>query len=247
MPGYRPPGVTCVIANTLPPVDEGTLARTASPAPSGVGTASKQSLSEYDISFIETTAGKRMSLQELHHSLALHRQQKIAAERQFGPGSWAAQFEQATVDRLNALIEEKQSPFGKASEEVRALTAELKNTGSEDAEQRLTKALEGLFGIERQRQLLGQSDENSNIMPLVVDALNAATDRRNAVLEKLIEKAKQSPGSVSDERLRKAMIDVETVERQRQVLGVSVTEFDGAESAALLEEAAKLRRNDKAR
>jgi len=241
-----------VVGNDLPPIDGGTGALTTSPAPIPVGTASKQSLSEHDLSLIQTTAGRaiggaRMPLPQLRHSLALHLERLEDAERQFGPGSWAAQFEQATVDQLNALIEEAQSPFGKAVEDVRVLTAELKNSGSEETEQRLTKALEKMLGIERQRQLLGQSDDTSNPMPLLVDALNAAADRRNGVLEKLIDKAKRSPTSVSDDQLQKAMTDVLGVQRQRQLLGASVTEFDGAESMALVEEASKLRRNDKAR
>jgi hypothetical protein len=241
-----------VIGNDLPPIDAGTGALTSSPAPIPVGTTSKHSLSEYDISFIQSTAGRtisgaRMPLPQLRHSLALHLQELEAAERQFGPGSGAAQFQQATVDQLKALIEEAQSPFGKASEDVRDLTAELKNSGSEETEQRLTKAIEKLLGIERQRQLLGQSDDNSNPMPLLVDALNAAAERRNGVLEKLIEKAKRSPTSVSDDQLQKAMTDVLGVERQRQLLGASVTEFDGAEAMALVEEASKLRQNNQAR
>jgi hypothetical protein len=241
-----------VIANTLPPVDEGTVALTASPTPGPVGATSKQYLSEHDLSFIQTTAGRaiggaRMPLRELQNSRALHLRRREAAERQFGPGSWAAQFEQATVDCLGSLIEEAQSPYGRATEQVRVLTAELKNSGSEEAEQRLTKALEELFGIERQRQLLGLSDESSNPMPLVVDALNTAAERRNAVLKRLIEKAKRSPTSVSDAQLRKAMTDVLGVERQRQLLGVSITEFDGAEGMALVNEAAKLGGNDKTR
>jgi hypothetical protein len=250
VPGYRQPGVTCVIANTLPPIDGGTGALTASPTPSTVGAPSKQQLSEHDLSFIQTTAGRTIGgasipLQALQHSRAVHLQQQEAAERQFGPGSWAAQFEQATVDCLDALIEEAQSPYGKATEEVRVLTEALKNSGSEEAEHQLTKALEVLFGIERQRQLLGVSDESSNPMPLVADALNAAAERRNKVLKSLIEKATRSPASVSDDKLRKAMTDVLGVERQRQLLGVSVTEFDGAESMALVNEAAKLRGIDK--
>jgi hypothetical protein len=107
-------------------------------------------------------------------------------------------------------------------------------------EDRLKTALEVLLGMERQRQLMGESDDNSETMPLLADALNASADRRNTVLKNLIEKATRARASVTEEQLRTAITDVLSVERQRQLLGVS-TDSDAAASMALVNEATKLR------
>jgi hypothetical protein len=141
---------------------------------------------------------------------------------------------------MSALIEEAQSPFGNATEQVRLLTEELRKSGSVATEDRLKTALEVLLGMERQRQLMGESDDNSETMPLLADALNASADRRNTVLKNLIEKATRARASVTEEQLRTAITDVLSVERQRQLLGVS-TDSDAADSMALVNEATKLR------
>jgi len=244
MAGYQLPGVAGAVTNASP-IDEGTLARTTSPSPGTVGAASTQSLSDHDLSFIQTTAGRtiggaRKPLGELQHLREVHLQRQAAAARESGPGSWAARFEQATVDCMSALIEEAQSPFGNATEQVRLLTEELRKSGSVATEDRLKTALEVLLGMERQRQLMGESDDNSETMPLLADALNASADRRNTVLKNLIEKATRARASVTEEQLRTAITDVLSVERQRQLLGVS-TDSDAAASMALVNEATKLR------
>ena len=115
-----------------------------------------------------------------------------------------------------------------------------RKSGSVATEDRLKTALEVLLGMERQRQLMGESDDNSETMPLLADALNASADRRNTVLKNLIVKATRARASVTEEQLRTAITDVLSVERQRQLLGVS-TDSDAAASMALVNEATKLR------
>jgi hypothetical protein len=218
MAGQRQPGVTGVVANASP-IDDGTLARTSSSSPGTVGAASKQDLSGDDLEFIRTTAGRGMTLQKLQHSRELHIQEREAAERQAGPGSWRALFEQATVDHLSKLIDEAQSPRGRAAKQVRLLTQELRKSGRVDSEERLSAAIGTLLSLERERD----SNDSSESMALLADALNAAAERRSAVLKNLIQKVERGT-SVSDEELRGAMSDVLSVERQRQLLGVSETD-----------------------
>ena len=242
MAGFREPGVAGV-ANSAASIDQGTLARTTSPPPGIVGNAPTQDLSEHDLDLIRTTAGRtiggsRMPLDAVRHSRELHVLRQAAAAREFGPYSWAALFEQATIDCLNALIAEAESPSGKAADRVRTLTEQLKESGSVAVEEELTKALTVLFQFERQRQLMGEEGD-SETMPLAVAALNAAGDRRKNVLSNLIDQAKRDRASVTDEQLQKAITDVLSVERERQLLGVEDGE-SGADSMLLVNEAAKL-------
>jgi hypothetical protein len=226
------------------PIDSGTLALTTSPSPGTVGTPSTHQLSDDDLAFVRTTAGRtiggsRMALQDLQRLREVHAVRQAAAARESGPDSWAARFEQATVDRFDLLIEEARSPFGSATEQVRALTQEVRTSGSAGAEDRLRKAIEVLLGMERQRQLLGVSDDSSETNTLLGDALNASAARRNGVLQSLIDRARRDRRSVTDEELQKAMVAVVTVERQRQLMGVS--QPGDNEAMELVNEAASLR------
>jgi hypothetical protein len=229
---------------TAPPIDAGTLAQTTSPRPGTIGIGSTRQLSDHELTFIRNTVGRaiggsRLPVEKLQFMRELSVDERAQAARQFGPESGAVLFLQATVDRLDELIEEARSPFGSATEQVRSLIQEVRTSGSASAEQRLRKALEVLLGMERQRQLLGMSDDSSDTNKLLGDALNAAADRRNGVLQSLIEKAKRDRRSVTDEQLRSAMVEVLDVERQRQVLGIS--QPGDNEAMELVNEAATLR------
>jgi hypothetical protein len=245
MAGHRPPGFTCVVA-TAAPIDGGTLALTNSPNPAPVGAQQAQRLSDNDLSFIQTTAGRtiggaRMRLEALRASRERHIREYEAAAREFGPQSRAALFEQAAVDCINALITDAESPLGRATSKVRDLLQELRDSGTQASEQRLSAAIGELLGIERQLQLLGQDDEGSETSGLMVEALQASAERRNTVLKRQIDQAKRSPDSVTDDQLRSAITDVLEVERQRQLMGGSETDAEWAERMALVNEAARLR------
>ncbi len=309
MPAFRLPGVLCALTNALP-MDAGTLARVATPSPSPAGAANKHSLSDYDLELIRSTAGKKIDgspkpLGELQYLRGIHVQRKADGVREFGPQSWAALFEQATVDQISELIEVAQSPEGNAIEQLRQVIAEAqkpgsavtddqmskavaevlgnerqrqllgggegdsseamalvyeamgvhatrKNTalkqllgrarlpGSPVSDEQITKAVQDVLGSERQLQLLGAGEGESEAMGLVVEALGVAVDRKQTALKSLIEKAKSPSSAVSDEQLRKAVADVLSVERQCQLLGASESGTGSSSSMALVAEAAKI-------
>jgi hypothetical protein len=215
-----------------------------------IGTAARHALSEQDLELVRTYAGRTLGLgqkplAELQYLRGVHADRQAAAARAYGPDSWTALFEQAAVDILDTMIAQAQSPEGRAADRVRKLTEELRKTGSVATEQKLTEAMSELLTIERQRQLTGAAGDSSEAMALVVDALNAAGERRNGVLKELVDKGKRDPSSVSDEQLRTAVTDALSVDRQKQMMGVA--DGEGGSAMPLVVDALNVsatRRND---
>jgi hypothetical protein len=118
------------------------------------------------------------------------------------------------VDALNA-----------AGERRNGVLKELVDKGKRDpssvSDEQLRAAVTDALSVDRQKQMMGVADgEGGSAMPLVVDALNVSATRRNDHLNKLLDKAKRNPGSVSDEEIRKARVEALSTDRQRQLLGV---------------------------
>jgi hypothetical protein len=247
MPGLKLPGVLCVVTKALP-VDAGTLAVTASSPPGTVGAAADQHLSDYDLDFIRSTAGRNIDgsvkpLPELQHFREGHIRRQAEATRLFGAQSYSALFEQATVERLSALIEAAQSPPGRLAEKLDALIEQAQQPGSAVTDEQLSQAVAAVLGAERQRQLLGVSDPNSggsDSMALVVKASNVFADRKNAALKGLIERAKLPGSPVRDEQLTQAVAAVLGAERQRQLLGIADADSGGSDGMALVVEASNV-------
>lgn len=231
MPGYRLPGVLCALTNALP-MDSGTLARVATPSPSPAGAANKHSLSDYDLELIRSTAGKKIDgtpkpLPELQYLRGIHAQRKADGVREFGPQSWAALFEQATVDQITELIELAQSPEGVANDELRKVIEEAKKPGSAVTDEQMSQAVAVVLGHERQRQLLGGGEgDSSEAMALVNEAMGVHAARKNTALKQLLGRARLPGSPVSDEQITKAVQDVLGSERQLQLLGAGEGESE---------------------
>ena len=92
----------------------------------------------------------------------------------------------------------------------------LKNKGSN---QEIQEALAGILGNERQKQLLGITDdkEDSSTAALMTEALETFHQRSKVALEGVLRAARQ--GGATREQIGKAIADVLGVERQRQLWG----------------------------
>ena len=231
MAAYRQPGVLSGLTNAAPR-ESGTLVRAATSTPTPVGVASKQKLSDNDLELIRSTAGRNIDgsskpLPDLLYLRGIHLQRKAAGIRDYGPQSWAALFEQATVDQLSELIEVAQSPYGKAAAQLQALVEEMRRPGSAVTDKNLSDAIGTVLGEERRRQLLGSAagdSGGSEAMALVVEAMSLSAERKNAALKQLLDRAELPGSPVSDEQITTAVQEVLGHERQRQLLGGSEAE-----------------------
>lgn len=214
---YRIPGPLCVMGAM--PVDTGTLGRSSSPPPGPVAT-------DMDTDFVEKVVGRKIDgtplpLVTLRRMYDQHVQLHDEAASLFGVQSAAARFEQATVERLGELIAEAQSPRGRAAEKVTALL-DKEGTDKAATDDEYRAAIAELLSAERQMELKGSPD-NSGLaaMSLLVKVSKVVSDRKAAQLQKLIEDARRPGNKVTEEDLSKAVTNVLSIERQKQLLGAA--------------------------
>ena len=214
---YRIPGPLCVMGAM--PVDTGTLPRASTPPPGPVAT-------DMDTDFVEKVVGRKIDgtplpLVTLRRMYDQHVQLHEEAASLFGVKSAAARFEQATVERLGELIAEAESPRGRAAEKVTTL---LDKEGTEKAatDDEYRAAIAELLSAERQMELKGSPD-NSGLaaMSLLVKVCKVVSDRKAAQLQKLIDDARRPGNKVTEEDLSKAVTNVLSIERQKQLLGAA--------------------------
>jgi len=226
--GFRLPGFLCVVTNAMP-IDAGTLPRTAFPHPGPVGGEDENHLSAYELA-LARKAGRRLdgSVRPLRELLALrddHLREIAKQTRELGTKRWhgGVAFLQAANDALDELIKEARSPAGRAAEALESLIEKYEENGSPITDEQLSKAFEEPLARERQAQLAGTSDGSggSKVMALLVRGLDAAAERNNAALEKLLVKAELPGSPVTDGQLREAFQKVLGIERQRQLLGAT--------------------------
>ena len=89
------------------------------------------------------------------------------------------------------------------------------------------EAIAAVMGIERQRQLLGMSDDEDGdkktqkVNQAVTEVIHLASERRIKSLKALIEQETKSMGSVSDQKFKQLLTGVMGDEREKQLLGIS--------------------------
>lgn len=225
------------------PNDAGTNSLTRFPPPGSVDAAAKNNLSDQERDSIEENYRRileeyRNPLEELQHLRDNHIRLKQEVLRERGPHSWGAAWEQATIDVLSALIEEAQSPMGRASEEVRKLLDAAEKKGSRVPDKDIADAVSKLLKIEQGRQLSGIASSdgtaNSGAMELVSRAIDVGCKRKNEALEDLMEKAKRPGGVVRDDQIANAVREAIGAERQRQLMGGSSDDSLGTDFSSLL-------------
>ena len=229
---YRFPGPVCLTLNVLPSdAMTRTLMNMPSPGPVGTG-GGQRGLSEYDNQFIRDLAGQGLSLDALRLSHARHVHEHAQAVCENGRHSWAAQWQWATLERLEELIANAESPRGKASKKLkRLLEGPAKPID-------LKEAVAEVLTAERALQLRGLSaDDGGESMRLVGEAVMAVLKNKKNALAQAIEKAKRPGSKVSGADMSKAAGEVLGAERNKQLLGLSDDDASGPSSMELVCEA----------
>ena len=140
----------------------------------------------------------------------------------------------------NAMLGEVLGIVGERRKKaVKDLLEDAKKPGSKVTEEELSKAVAGLLGIERQAQLVGASEDGSETMELLAQAIAVSEERRKAALQSLIAQTKQPGNSVTREQIQKAVGEMLATERQRQLLGAGGPD-DDKEISDLLEQAVEI-------
>lgn len=99
-----------------------------------------------------------------------------------------------------------------------------RNSKEKDIQEKIVN----LIGIMRQDQLMGKDDPSAEeANQAICQAVDRATDERTDALENLLEREKNSSGSVSEEDFRKVLINVMGVDRQRELMGMNEDEDGG--------------------
>jgi hypothetical protein len=229
MSGFRIPGPLCSITNALP-VDEGTRAVAAMPAPGAVG-RNRPGLDPNDpevrqhLALIESLKEGNYTLRSLRAMRSAHASVLIDAVFEFGEQSKAAQLQRLTLKTLDGLIATTsyiENLPSRTQSDVAALgdlldRAERGGPGSpKDAE--IRAGVRKVLVDERQGQLLGVG-ENTKVMPMVMRALDISGKRHRQELAELAQKGLRDPDRVPDAQIREAVATVFGDERQSQLLG----------------------------
>jgi hypothetical protein len=108
-------------------------------------------------------------------------------------------------------------------EQLRAQLDEAKKSESKINDDQLLEIIRTARKVERQQQLLAIHPDvpTPELNDAIIEAVNLLADRKSATLEKLLEQAKRRGSSVTEQQVKKALEGLLTIERERQLLGLT--------------------------
>jgi hypothetical protein len=140
-------------------------------------------------------------------------------------------------DRDNSMVSALMQQVGKAVNQV----AKMKSDALEDVIQQEEKSpnsvsdakfqdrIKAALAAERQRQLMGAGNDGpSEALVLTGQAITIVADRKADAVQDLLDKDKQSPGSVTDSQFSGAVQDLLGMVREVQLLGASSAKTNSA-------------------
>lgn len=102
---------------------------------------------------------------------------------------------------------------------------ETKSMGSVP-DKKFQELLVAVLGDERQKQLMGLSDDDSGGLSAVVDVFNLILKRRKAAVEDLFKRQAVPGSGVTNDQVNRAVNDYDDIKRQARRLGMAVPEGD---------------------
>jgi hypothetical protein len=138
-------------------------------------------------------------------------------------------------ETMSLMVEAHNTVSEIKTKQFKELLEKAKQPGSNVTEEQMSKEVGVLLSLEREDQLLGIHQGNTETMSLVTSALNVVHERRKSALSDLIKKAKSGNSQVIKQQMRDQAVKVQESERQCQLMGVS-----DRETGELLEEARRI-------
>ena len=109
---------------------------------------------------------------------------------------------------------------------LKALIDQEKKSMGSVSDQKFQELLAAVLGDERQKQLLGVSDDETGGLTAVVDVMDLILKRRRAAVADLF-KSQAVPGSgVTNDQVNRAIADYDAIKQQARRLGMAVPEGD---------------------
>lgn len=104
---------------------------------------------------------------------------------------------------------------------LRALIDQEKKLTRSVPDQKFKELIAGVLGDERQKQLMGISDDKSGGILAVIEAMGLIMKRRQAAVSDLLKKQSQPGGGVTDAQVDQAIKDFDEIRSQARRLGMS--------------------------
>ena|ERR1039457_6722184 len=95
-------------------------------------------------------------------------------------------------------------------------------------DQKFKDMIAAILGDERQKVLMGISDDGSAGMMAVLDVMRLVLKRRQAAVADLIKKQMVPGSGVTNDQVNKAIKDLDVIKAQARQLGIAVPEGDFA-------------------
>jgi hypothetical protein len=112
------------------------------------------------------------------------------------------------IKSLKAMIDEEEKSMGSVSDK------------------KFQELLAAVLGDERQKQLMGLSDDDSGGLPAVVDVMDLILKRRKAAVADLFRRQAIPGSGVTNDQVNRAVNDYEDIKQQARRLGMAVPDGD---------------------
>lgn len=105
---------------------------------------------------------------------------------------------------------------------LKGLIDQEKRSPGSVSEVQFTRLVSAVLGDERQKQLMGISDDSTGGIAPVIDVLEIVLKKRRDAMAELFKKQAVPGSGITNRQIDQAISDYEAVKRQAQMLGVSV-------------------------
>jgi hypothetical protein len=109
---------------------------------------------------------------------------------------------------------------------LKAMIDEEKKSMGSVSDKKFQELLAAVLGDERQKQLMGLSDDDSGGLPAVVDVMDLILKRRKAAVADLFRRQAIPGSGVTNDQVNRAVNDYEDIKQQARRLGIAVPEGD---------------------
>jgi hypothetical protein len=109
---------------------------------------------------------------------------------------------------------------------LKAMIDEEKKSMGSVSDKKFQELLAAVLGDERQKQLMGLSDDDSGGLPAVVDVMDLILKRRKAAVADLFRRQAIPGSGVTNDQVNRAVNDYEDIKQQARRLGIAVPDGD---------------------